>query len=340
MTRPLRIKALGGWYHVFARGHNRDLIYEDGLDCGHFLKLLEEMRELYRVRVYAYCLMPNHYHLLVGTPEGNISRAIQWLNGSYGIWHGRKYNRTGHLFSGRFKSVLVEAEGWGLEVSVYVHMNPVATEEMGLGKKVRKAQRQGLMGPPSADELARRLKALREYRWSSYKGYAGYEKAANWLDDGILLRRAGGTDKYRELVEGRIKQGGEESVMAKVRWGVVLGGERFARKVRGRIEIGRESAGRKLLMKRRGFEEIVRMIEGMSRRRWSEFRDRHGEWWRDLTLWAARRYGGMKLAELGQKVGGVDYTAVAMALKRLEERSRKDRSLRSAMKAIKSKCEK
>jgi len=145
---------------VFARGHNRELIFEDGKDCEHFLELLEEMRDAYRVRVYAYCLMPNHYHLLVGTPEGNISRAIQWLNGSYGIWHGKKYNRIGHLFSGRFKSVLVEAEGWGLEVSTYIHMNPVSVEEMGLGKKVRMAQRRGLAGPPRADELAKRLKTL------------------------------------------------------------------------------------------------------------------------------------------------------------------------------------
>ena len=340
MSRPLRIRALGGWYHVFARGHNRELIFEDGQDCEHFLELLEEMRDLHRVRVYAYCLMRNHYHLLVGTPEGNISRAIQWLNGSYGIWHSRKYNRVGHLFSGRFKSVLVEAEGWGLEVSVYIHMNPVATEEMGLGKRVRMAQRRGLAGPPSVDALAKRLKVLREFRWSSYRGYAGYEKAAKWLDDGILLRRAGGCEKYRELVEGRIKQGAEESVMDKVRWGMVLGGERFARKIRGKIEIVRESAGCKGLTKRREFEEIVRMVEGISGQRWDEFRDRHGEWWRDLTLWAARRYGGMKLAELGKKAGGVDYAAVGVALKRLEVRAQKDRSLRSAMKIIRVKCEK
>jgi len=87
MVRPVRIRVSGGWYHVCSRGHNRERIFSQRGDYVHFLELVETMRERFRVRVYAYCLMPNHYHVLVSTPEGNISRAIQWLNGSYGIWY-------------------------------------------------------------------------------------------------------------------------------------------------------------------------------------------------------------------------------------------------------------
>ena len=114
MARHVRIRVLGGWYHVCSRGHNRELIFSERGDSLHFLELLEKMRERFRVHVYAYCLMPNHYHLLVGTPDGNISQAIQWLNGSYGIWYNRKHNRTGHLYGERFRAILVEDSCWGL----------------------------------------------------------------------------------------------------------------------------------------------------------------------------------------------------------------------------------
>ena len=89
MARHVRIRVSGGWYHVFTRGHNREDIFERDADREHFLGLVEEIRERCGVRVHAYCLMPNHYHLLVRTPEANVSRAIQWLNGSYGIWFNR-----------------------------------------------------------------------------------------------------------------------------------------------------------------------------------------------------------------------------------------------------------
>jgi len=110
---------------------------------GHFLELVQTMRERFRVRVHAYCLMPNHYHLLVSTPDGNISQAFQWLNGSYGIWHNRKHNRSGHLYGERFKAILVEDRAWGLEVSVYIHMNPVATKAFGLGRRAKAAALRG-----------------------------------------------------------------------------------------------------------------------------------------------------------------------------------------------------
>ena len=340
MARHVRIRVMGGWYHVFSRGHNRERIFADRGDYIHFLELVEVMRERFRVRVYAYCLMPNHYHLLISTPEGNVSWAVQWLNGSYGIWYNRRHDREGHLFGERFKAVLVEGSGWGLEVSVYIHMNPVATERMGLGKIQRSAQRQGLSRPPTRVELERRLKALREYEWSSYAGYAGYSRSASWLDRGCLLARAGkeGEELYRELVEGRISQGEDEGLKAKIRWGLVLGTERFARKVRGRIKINREHEGQAGLKRRKSFDEIVKMVERIKREKWVEFRDRYDDWGRDLVMWAGRRYGGMKLSELGRQAGGLDYSAVAMGVRRVELRAGKDRKLRAGMHRIKKEC--
>ena len=340
MARPVRIRVSGGWYHVFSRGHNRDRIFSGDGDYAHFVSLVGVLRERFGVRVHAYCLMPNHYHLLVSTPEGNISQAMQWLNGSYGIWYNRKHRRTGHLFGERFKAVLVEDSAWGLEVSVYIHMNPVATETLGLGKHERAGQRRGLAQPPTKEQVERRLKVLREHEWSSYAAYGGYRKSPDWMARGELLRRAGehGERSYRELIEGRVLQGQEESLGAKVRWGLVLGGARFARKVRGRIRVNREHEEQEALSHRRSWAEIVASVERIKREDWEAFRDRYGDWGRDLALWAGRRYGGLSLRELGERAGGMDYTAVAMAIRRLARRARQVRALRLATKRLTAEC--
>ena len=325
-------------YHVFSRGQDRRDIFTDRRDRQHFLELVEEMRERFRVAVYAYCLMPNHYHLLVKTPEGNISQAIQWVNGSYGIWHNIRHERSGHLFGERFKAVLVEDEAWGVEISVYVHMNPVATEREGLGKRRKQAERRGLAVAPAKAEVEQQLGVLRGFEWSSYRAYAGYVRTPEWLDSSKLLRRAGGEDKYRRKVEERIRRGTQEDIRSRIRWGLVLGSERFARKVRGKVRICRETEGQRELARRRSFDEIVAMVERLKGEPWNEFRDRYGDWGRDVVLWACRKYGGMTLKAVGKAAGGLDYVAVAAAARRISERSRSERSLRRILDCLRKQC--
>src|SRR5262250_1418442 len=108
MARPLRIERPGGRYHVTARGNERKAVYRDDSDRAHFLELLSENTERFALRVHAYVLMHNHFHLMVETPQANLSRAMHWLNLSYSVWFNRRHNRAGHLFQGRFKSVVVE----------------------------------------------------------------------------------------------------------------------------------------------------------------------------------------------------------------------------------------
>jgi len=284
--------------------------------------------------------MPNHYHLLISTPQGNASRAMQWVNVSYGVWHNLTHRRTGSVFQGRFGSVLVEGSAWGLEVSAYIHMNPIVMSAKGFGKKERAAERVGL-DQPDNEEAKKRLDGIRHFEWSSYRAYGGYGKKPDWLETATLLRRVkDGQAGYRQLIEERIRQGTEEDIMSKVKWGLVLGGERFARKVRGRVKISRESLGQRELRKRKGFEEIVKTVERLKGEAWNAFRDRHEDWGRDLVLWCARRYTGLMLRELGAKAGGLDYTAVSMAIKRLESRARTDRPLRETMKQLTSICDK
>ena len=151
MARPLRRAIAGGWYHVTARGDHRQRIFGDARDEAHFGELLAEMRERYRVGVLAYVLMGNHYHLLVSTPDANLSRALHWLNVSYGVWWNRRRGECGHVFQGRFKAIVVEAQGWGLALSEYVHLNPIRTKGMGLGKGARAAEFQ-LLQPKGKSE--------------------------------------------------------------------------------------------------------------------------------------------------------------------------------------------
>src|SRR5713226_9346510 len=104
MARPLRIERPGGRYHVTARGNERRAIYRNDRDRFHFMEVLAELPERYGVRVHAYALMDNHFHLLLETPEANLSRAMQWFNVSYCVWFNRRHQRAGHLFQGRFKA--------------------------------------------------------------------------------------------------------------------------------------------------------------------------------------------------------------------------------------------
>src|SRR4030095_14295212 len=109
----------------------------------HMLEALAEMVLRFRVRLHCFVLMDNHYHLLLELTEANLSRAVQWLNISYSVGFNRRHRRSGHLFQGRFKSVSVSPEEWGLALSRYVHLNPVRMTRLGLSKAVRQSQRAG-----------------------------------------------------------------------------------------------------------------------------------------------------------------------------------------------------
>ena len=145
---------------------------------------------------------------------------------------------------------------------------------------------------------------------------------------------------YRNLEEGRIRQVVEESLGLRTKWGLILGGERFAKKVRGHLKVGRESNGRRELSRRLGFWEIVKIVERLKKSRWGDFKDKRGDTGRDLVLWAGRRFGGMTLKELGENADGIDYSTVAVSVLRLVKRSQKDRALRKLMKLVAAQCQK
>jgi putative transposase len=332
MARPLRIERPGGWYHVTARGNERRAIYRDDRDRNHFCELLAEMVFRFRVRLHAYVLMENHYHLLLELTEANLSRAVQWLNVSYSVWFNRRHERSGHLFQGRFKSVAVCPQEWGLELSRYVHLNPVRVGKHGLNKAQRQQIRAGASDAPDARVVQERIATLQRYRWSSYRSYIGPGPQPEWLECGEVLKLGGGRKgeerrQYREYVESAVREGLERSPWENLKEQVVLGSAEFLAGVRKHASGDKreQRASGRLAVARPGFEEVIECVEKVKGERWEEFRDRHGDHGRDLALYLGRRLGGVKLDELAAAVGAGEYAAVAMAIRRYEKLMEKDR---------------
>src|SRR5258705_13674953 len=180
------------------------------------------MVELFRVRLHAFVLMDNHYHLLLELGEANLSRAVQWLNVSYTVWFNRKPRRAGHLFQGRFKSVLVNPEEWALSLSRYLHLNPVRVGRLGLGKSERQRMRVGAAGAPEPEVVRQRIALLREHCWSSYRAYIGLAAKPAWLECEVILKFGAGKAaerqaNYRRYVEAAVREGLEQSPWEQLR---------------------------------------------------------------------------------------------------------------------------
>jgi len=333
MARPLRVEFAGAWFHVTARGNERRVIFRTDADRQKFVEVLAELPVRFGFRIHGYVLMPNHYHLIVETGGHGLSRAMQWLNVSYSVWFNRRHRRVGHLFQGRFGAVLVEAERWGCELSRYVHLNPVRIAPLGLGKGARAERRMGLSPAANVDEVAERLRVLREFRWSSYRAYIGLERPPPWLSVEVLRAIVGGPrlrakQNYREWVEAAVRDGIAESPWEQVEGQLLLGGATLREKAHRLLKgNGREQSGVKEL-ERREFGDVIKVVERIKGEDWAGFRDRHGDWGRDLALWLGRKHCGLRLRELGELAGGMDYAAVSAAVARWRQRMTKDHAMK------------
>lgn len=185
MARPLRLQFPGGVYHVTARGNDRQSIFEDDADCSRFLIVLASVVARYRVRCHAYCLMGNHYHLLLETPDANLSIAMRQLNGVYTQRFNRRHERGGHVLQGRFGAQLVDGHAYLHEVCRYIVLNPV---------------RAGLVSHP------------RDWSWSSFRATAGEIPTPGFLTVDWLLALSGSASPaaavhaYTRFVEAGLDQ--------------------------------------------------------------------------------------------------------------------------------------
>ena len=337
MARLLRLLRQGAWYHITARGNEQRLIYLDERDRAHFLELIPRWLERFDCRLHAYVLMGNHYHLLLQTRQPNLSRAMQWLNVSYTVWFNRRHQRVGHLLQGRFKAVVVEPETWALGLSRYVHLNPVRLERLGSGKEERRAQRQGAGAQASRELIAARLSQLRQFRWSSYPAYAGYARPPEWLDVRSVLAFGGGraaerTRRYRVYVEEAVREGVAERPWEELVGRLALGSREFVQELVGQSKPhATERQWAQQVCERPGFDQVVAVVEKVKDAGWKQFRDRHGDWGRDLVLYLGRQKTLLSLSELAAASGCANAVTVSMALRRFGQRLQRDKALRRIM---------
>lgn len=325
MARPFRVNHAGGWYHVMNRGIERRDIFLRDRDRAHFVELIGLLLERYGIEVHAFCLMDNHYHLAVCTPLGNLSEGMKWLGQSYVTWFNRKHKRVGPLFQGRFKSLPVDAGEWLWQLTFYIHLNPVRTETFGLGKRRNRDEGLGVVARPTSEEVSARLKALRIYRWSSFRSYAGYAKAPDWLQMLTVLSAAGKSTKerhlrYREKTKDQVRRGIQESSFERFKEQVAVGSTEFVERIKSYVNQSntREYEGKLRFKRRVPFEKIVKVLEKQKGEPMRDWIGRHGDMGKWMLLWLAHRYSGLTQAKLGQMLGGMDYSSVSMGIRRFD----------------------
>lgn len=338
MARALRVVIPGGWYHVTSRGQRREALFHQEVDRRRFLGLVSELPDRYGVEIHAYVLMDNHYHLLVRTPLGNLSHAIRWLNVTYGIRFNWAHRQCGPVFQGRFKGVLIEGREGVSEVARYVHLNPVRITGLGLGKADQR--RAAVIGTedPGRELVRRRLRVLRDWRWSSWRMYSGAEPSPAWLETGTILGGCGGRSvveqrrALQDFTETPVRQGKLESPWERLIGGLVLGSAEFAQRVlpHGRVNREEQTAVRRL--ERQGRPEwttLIRAAEAVLGRPWKTMVEAHGDWGRDGVMFVAVRFARYRLPEVVREIPGVRYGAAAQAVQRfaksLESDSEKSR---------------
>jgi putative transposase len=340
MARPLRIDLEDGWYHVVNRGIERRRIFQGVADFARFIEVLEELPTRFAVLVHAYALMPNHYHLLLQTPKANLSQAMQWLNVSYSVWFNRKHRRVGPLFQGRFKGILLAAEGPPLEVSRYIHLNPVRTRRFDLSK-----DQTSLPEQTPAALIRERLQFLRTYRWSSFGSYGGLTTPLPWLTTQTLLGFMGGKTEaqrrkaYQGYVEEPVRAGIEDTILDRALTPLVVGGKEFVSEMLAMAK-GEKATHRAAQRQNRDltWSQIQKAVAAAKQQPWEDFCNRRGDLGRELALLVARRYGRYTLAELGALVG-VTYAAVAQAVAKAENRVSKDKETGKLFLAIQEKLQ-
>lgn len=275
MARPLRLEFAGALYHVTARGDRREDIYEDDEDRELFLSVLAHVVRRFNWLVHAYCLMSNHYHVLIETPDGNLSQGMRQLNGLFTQKTNQRHERVGHLFQGRYKAILVQKEDYLLEVARYVVLNPV---------------RAGM------------VKRAGDWRWSSYLATVGASAKPDWLTTDWLLAAFGGNrTRAAHAYKAFVHEGaGQASLWDGLRNQIFLGSEAFVDDMQSRIE------------QREALQEIPRRQRAGRARSLSEFAAEADS--RDAAIRAAYASGGYTLNEIG-KYFGLHYSRVSRIVK-------------------------
>lgn len=310
MARPLRIEAPGMWYHVINRGNDRDAVFLDDADYERFLMQLAESCARYQVEVHAYALLCNHFHLFLRTRTANLGRFMQRLLTACSIASNLTHGRSGHVFQGRYKALVVEQNAYGTTVSRYIHLNPVATLDGAQGLDARRA-------------------GVRAYRWSSYGAFLGIAPAHPALVREDTLTRFGKSkpeqeQAYAAFVEEGLLKGVEDPVVL-ARAQLVLGKDRFVEKIRRMLLRRKEQDGQAERSRARvvapDVAAVVRAVAHAYRTTEADIMKKASQARaaRRVALWLASAVcvGGTSLKNIGVRFG-ISVSAVVQTRKRMD----------------------
>ena len=335
MARHLRIQYPGALYHITARGNDRGRIFCTREDRVHLLDLLSASMERFEVHLYAYVLMTNHYHLVVQTEHPNLDRFMHGINTAYATWMNARNRRTGHLFEGRYRAISMEAEGYLLTATGYLHLNPVRTREW------RKRP------------IAERVAHLQEYPWSSYADHTRWSRQKRnpvvgtdrvW---GALSARTPreGRRRYAAYVRGWLEQEEVErqkpkhkrdegliNPFSEVRMGCVLGSDVFRDFVQGLLSeeqaLSQDLVGHRQWRREVPLPDLLASVAEVCEAPREQFYARtRPNPARDLAMYLCREVGERSLAELAREFN-VKYAAVSLATNRIREHMTNDKRFR------------
>lgn len=290
------------------RSRKGEIIFREKDDYYYFVDLLKEIGEVWKARTAAYCMMTNHYHLLVQTPDANLSRCMRHVNGVYTQYYNRKYNSDGQLFRGRYKSILVDSDSYLLELVRYIHRNPL---DAGL------------------------VKDLASYDWSSHKCYLSSAKKWEWLNKGFILKmfsdnKVESKKKYLEFV---LKETPEEinRIFDGKKWPSIIGSDDFIDRMK-----------KKFFNKKRHMEvpeskllapDIEKIKAAVCKEYNLEKEELHHSKRgsrneaRDTAIYLSRQLSGSKLTEIGKDFGINNYSTVSTIIERMKSRISEDRKV-------------
>ncbi|HDL85402.1 MAG TPA: addiction module toxin RelE [Candidatus Acetothermia bacterium] len=281
MVRPLRLEYEGAVYHVTSRGNAREAIFLDDVDRARFLEVLGDVVARYDWICHAYCLMPNHYHLLIETPEANLSRGMHLLNGVYTQWFNHRYKRVGHLLQGRFKAILVEKQSHLLELARYIVLNP---------------------------RRAKMARTVRKWPWSSYRATSGQARVPEFLTVDWILSQFD-TDRERAVRAYRlfVRRKKRIDVWEELRAGMFIGTATFVKQL-------------KPLLTEKAVDPEIRKRERFAARPSLEdlFSDIADEATRNERIHQAVRVHHYTLKEVGDLLG-LHFSTISIIAKRVDE---------------------
>jgi len=324
MARSLRIQYPGAVYHVTHRGNERKDIFASDHDRQQFLKILSQGQQNYNIILHCYVLMDNHFHFLLETPAGNLSDFMRYFNITYTSFFNRKYKRCGHLYQGRFKSILVEKETYLSRLSRYIHLNPTRTQRI------------------KNQPLKNQIKHLFTYPWSSLGEYLNPSNRKSMINYGYILNEFGGDNSTGRIAYKKqitLDLTSQTAILDNAIGHSLLGTANFINQTKNKItkHRDRERPAIGQIFKYQAQEKILTVISETTNLTQKEILTRAGLI-RQIAMDILYRIGGLTNREIGE-IMKIDYSTVSVHRTRLRKKTISDKAISILIKEIEAKCQ-